>query len=428
MNNAYLELLKRRPQFRLLWLAQVVSLTGDWFNTIALIILVNRFTDSGLAISLLFLARGLPPFLFGPIVGVVADRFDRRLVLVASDIAQTITALGFLLISSSGELWLLYVLTTLQATLASFFEPARAAILPGLVDRGQELLLANTLSSATWSVMLAFGAAVGGVATAVFGVRIALVINAMTFAASAALLSRIRPARIPPPTDSGKQSGWLDFLDGVRYILQRPRVGVFASVKGLSQVGSVDTLFSLYAASVFVVGNEGAITLGVLFMSFGLGAIIGPVLGNMAGDGSDRFLRRWIWIGFFLLAAGWIGFGVAPWLFAAALAIMVRGMGSSINWTYSNVWIQKKVPDQFLGRVFALDFSFFTLCYTMAVIATGVLIDAAQLGPRVVAVIFGGAGMLPFAAWVVVLRSQASVEPQEGEARTLHEAPVLSGE
>ena len=72
MNN-YVELLKLRPQYRALWLAQVISLTGDWFNTIASVIIVNRYAASGLAVGGLFIARALPPFLLGPVAGVVAD-------------------------------------------------------------------------------------------------------------------------------------------------------------------------------------------------------------------------------------------------------------------------------------------------------------------------------------------------------------------
>lgn len=134
MPNQYVELLRQRPQVRLLWLAQVVSLLGDWFGTIAAIILVNRYTDSGLAVSLLFLARGIPPFLFGPIVGVAADRYNRKRLLVMTDLLQAVVGLSFLLVIRFESVALLYAVTTLQFTLAAFFEPARAAILPNLVE------------------------------------------------------------------------------------------------------------------------------------------------------------------------------------------------------------------------------------------------------------------------------------------------------
>ncbi|HEX5940892.1 MAG TPA: MFS transporter, partial [Anaerolineales bacterium] len=140
----YLSFLRLRPAFRSLWLAQVISLTGDWFNTIASVIIVNRYAASGLAIGGLFLARALPPFLLGPVAGVVADRFDRRKVLILSDVLRAGIVLCFLLIDRPEHLWLLYVLTVLQFSVSSFFEPARAALVPSLV-KSDELLTANTL-------------------------------------------------------------------------------------------------------------------------------------------------------------------------------------------------------------------------------------------------------------------------------------------
>ena len=94
--NTYLSILKLRPKFRSLWLAQVISLTGDWFNTIASVIIVNRYAASGLAVGGLFIARALPPFLLGPVAGVVADRFDRRKILIVSDVLRAAIVLCFL--------------------------------------------------------------------------------------------------------------------------------------------------------------------------------------------------------------------------------------------------------------------------------------------------------------------------------------------
>lgn len=410
MNNAYWRLLNQRSSFRYLWLAQVVSLLGDWFNTIATIILVNRYSGSGLAVSALFLARGLPPFLMGPLVGVVADRFNRKTIMVISDLVRMVIVLGLLLVNSADRLWLLYVLTTLQFMASAFFEPARAAIMPSLVDRGAELLTANTLSSATWSAVLAFGAAIGGLTAAQFGVEIALIIDAITFLLSALLILRIADSgRVQ--REGAQTSGWTDMVEGFRYVIQRPRIGVFALVKGLAQIGSVDTMFALYAGSIFVVGRDGAITLGILYTMFGIGSVLGPVVGNYWGNGTQVALRRWVWIGFLLMPLGWFGYGVAPLLVWAAVFILLRGMGGSINWTYSNVLLQINVPDQFLGRVFALDFSIFTLCYALSVLATGFFTDTLHMEPRLLAMWFGVASVIPLLIWTWVLRWQAKPTP-----------------
>src|SRR6185436_15603930 len=141
--NIDVSLLQLRPKFRSLWLAQVISLTGDWFNTIASVIIVNRYAASGLAVGGLFIARALPPFLLGPVAGVVADRFDRRKILIVSDVLRAAIVLCFLWVDRPERLWLLYGLNILQFSVSSFFEPARAALTPAVVA-ADELLTANT--------------------------------------------------------------------------------------------------------------------------------------------------------------------------------------------------------------------------------------------------------------------------------------------
>src|SRR5512142_2895955 len=106
MSN-YFSFLRLRSEFRSLWLAQVISLTGDWFNTIASVIIVNRYSASGLAMGGLFIAHALPPFLLGPVAGVMADRFDRRKVLILSDVLRAGIVSCFLLVDRPERLWML---------------------------------------------------------------------------------------------------------------------------------------------------------------------------------------------------------------------------------------------------------------------------------------------------------------------------------
>ena len=307
---AYLTLLRSRSQFRYLWLAQVISLTGDWFNTIALVVIVNRYTDSGLAVGGLFLARALPPFIFGPLAGVVADRFSRRAVLILSDLLRAIVVLGYLLVDRPERVWLAYVLSAVQFSVSTFFEPARAAIVPRLVAEA-ELLDANTLSSITWSAMLTLGGAIGGLTAALFGVQAALVIDSLSFVASALLVFGIRGGARPAGVHAGG-SGWSNFVAGLAYVRQNPDVGLVTLVKGMGQVGSFDIVAALYAEKVFRVGQEGATTLGLMFAAFGLGAVAGPLVANRFGDNSARWLRRAIVGGFALLPLAWFIIG-ATW-------------------------------------------------------------------------------------------------------------------
>ena len=200
----YLALVRSNRDFRFLWFGQVVSLLGDWFNLIASASLIGYLTQSGIAVGGLFVVRMLAPFLVSPFAGVAADRYNRKHLLILADIGRAITVLGFLLVREPDQVWLLYVLTAIQLAMSGFFFPARNAILPDLVVR-RELGTANALSAATWSVMLAFGAALGGIVAGQFGVYPAFVIDGFSFRpssspASSTTMSRPwpRPIKVLP--------------------------------------------------------------------------------------------------------------------------------------------------------------------------------------------------------------------------------------
>lgn len=401
MHN-YLSLLKLRPRYRSLWLSQVISLTGDWFNTIASVIIVNRYADSGLAVGGLFIARALPPFLLGPVAGVVADRFDRRMVIIVSDVLRAAIVLCFLLVDRPERLWLLYLLTVLQFSVSSFFEPARAAVTPALVEPN-ELLAANTLASVTWSAMLTLGGAIGGLTASLFGVPISLVVDAASFLLSAILVLSI-PGQYRSQEAHALESGWKNFVDGLSYVRRNLDIGLVTIVKALGQVGSFDIIAALYASRLFRYGEEGATTLGLMFTAFGAGAVIGPLIANQFGDSSAAWLRRTILGGFLCMPIAWFIVGVAPSLPIVLAGCVLRGMGGSINWTYSDVLLQMSVPDKLLGRVFAFDFAIFTLAVSISLWLTGFITDEFQLAPRTIVLILAGGSLAPLAVWGYALR------------------------
>ena len=400
----YLSFLRLRPAFRSLWLAQVISLTGDWFNTIASVILVNRYAASGLAVGGLFIARALPPFLLGPVAGVIADRFDRRKVMILSDVLRAGIVLCFLLIDRPERLWLLYVLTVLQFSVSSFFEPARAALVPSLV-KSDELLTANTLASITWSAMLTLGGAIGGLTASLFGVNVSLVVDSLTFLASGALLLSIRgPLQVNAA--HSLESGWQNFVDGMNYVRKDLDVGLVTLVKALGQVGSFDIIAALYASHVFRQGQEGATTLGLMFTAFGVGAVIGPLISNRFGESHALWLRRAILAGFVCMPLAWLIVGTAPTLPVALLGCVLRGVGGSINWTYSDVLLQMTVPNHLLGRVFAFDIALFTLAVSISLWLTGYVTDTFHLAPRTIVLLLAAGSLLPLVIWGAALRWQ----------------------
>ena len=402
----YLRLLRENPEYAKLWFAQVISLTGDWFNTIVLIGLVTQYSgNSALAISLFLTLRVLPPLLLGPIAGVLLDRFNRKHILMWSNFLRAIVVPLYLLANSPETIWIIYVVTIAQFTLSTVFEPGQGAIMPSLV-KPTDIVEGNTLFSVTWSVMLALGAILGGVFAFIFGAEAALIADAVTFAVAGLLVMWIQY----DPEEGRKLAKALEletgiaedtsFVEGLRFVRKTPQIAAALFVKFGQSMGNVDTLLSVFATQIFVIGNNGEISQAILWSALGFGAILGPMLANRVNDGSVKKMRRLISYGFIMMAISWVIMGFANSLLIVALAILVRAMGGSINWTYSNVIIQKSAPDAKLGRVFSLDTAGFYFATMVSTIIYGSLID--WLGNENLQWIILGSllvGLVPTAIW-----------------------------
>jgi MFS family permease len=404
----YFRLLQRNPNFACLWYAQAISLLGDWFNTIILSALVARYSENaGLAVSILLLTRFLPPLMVSPIAGVLLDRFDRRRLLILSDVARIFIVLGYLFATSPDHIWLVYVLSALQFSFSALFEPGRSALLPGLV-KPDDLVRANLLSSVTWSVMLAVGGALGGFVSAVLGSQIGLLLDAATFAVSAVLIAsiRINPALAALNTaETDDAPGKAGFVEGLRYARRQPGLIPALLVKAAGSIGNMDVAIVLYGTLLFAIGGDGSASLGLLWSAFGVGAVLGPVLINRLNDGRVRRMRSLIIVGYAFIALGWFALAGAPALVLAMLAITVRAMGGSINWTYSSVIIQKTVANDYLGRMFSLDQAAFQAMTVVSIIVTGLALQA--LGDEAVREIVAFTGvlaLLPLVGWALTVR------------------------
>jgi len=179
MMRAYLSLLRGNDNFRRLWLAQIVSELGDWFYILAVYNLLLELTGSrAQSVGLAVVLQVLPSTLIAPTAGVVNDRISRKRVMITADVARFFIVLSMLLVRSPGMVWLVYPLLFLENLGVGFFEPAHSSVIPNIVPEGQ-VLVANALSSITWSFCLAIGAALGGVAAAWLGRDAVFVLNAV---------------------------------------------------------------------------------------------------------------------------------------------------------------------------------------------------------------------------------------------------------
>jgi MFS family permease len=409
----YFALLRDNRDFRQLWLGQVVSQLGDWFDTIALFTLVLKLTGSGGVVSLVLVARFLPSVFLGPLSGVLADRFDRRHIMIASDVARALVVLGFLFIRSPEQVWLVYLLTVLQLAFSAFFEPARSAALPSIVAP-RDLVTANAISSVTWSAMLTLGAAVGGPVTDWFGTDAAFVIDSLTYLLSAVLVASVRlPKRPPRPKTKltlSKALGVTDTLEGLRYVLRRPRVLALLLVKPAWGVGGgILTLLPVFGEKVFRVSfgaalGGAALGMSVLYAARGVGTAIGPVLMRRFYGETRRQMQRTIGVSFFVAGAFYVLFGVAESFALALVWLALAHMGGSVLWVFSSVLLQSTVEDEFRGRVFAAELMLMTLALAASNYATGKALDRFQISPRAVTVAIGLFFIIPGALWLLTRR------------------------
>ncbi|GAM22627.1 hypothetical protein SAMD00019534_058020 [Acytostelium subglobosum LB1] len=180
----YLRLLRDNRAYRYYFFSSLISMMGDWFNELACLTLLHRFGASGLMVSLYLILRECPPFLFQPLTGVVSDRFDRRHIMIATDLLRTLIVPLFLFVRSPDSLWLLYLLAFLQFTIGAFFMPAKSALLPSLVKK-DDLITANATEQTSYSSMMLFGASLGGSVSYILGTNANYLIDSMTYIGSA---------------------------------------------------------------------------------------------------------------------------------------------------------------------------------------------------------------------------------------------------
>jgi MFS family permease len=379
-SSGYLALVRDNVNFRNLWFGQIVSLLGDWFNLIASAALIAELTDSGLAVGGLFVVRMLAPFLVSPIAGVAADRYSRKRILVLADLGRAVTVLGFLLVREAGQVWFLYVLTAIQLAISGFFFPARNAILPDIVA-SKQLGAANALSSATWSVMLAFGAALGGFVAGGWGIYPAFVIDALTFLVSAAFISRIV---YTSGTALGGSDGTLgvalrQYMEGLQYLGKHKDILAIALHKGafaLLASGPLQVIQVVLAEETFVIGEGGGTSLGLMYAFAGVGTGIGPILARRFSGDRDRPLRIAIALSYVIAAIGQAMIASLHSFGMVLLGTVLRGVGGGIGWVFATQLLLRLVPNRVRGRVFSSEFALFTLMNAIGTAVGGWALDS----------------------------------------------------
>lgn len=380
---------------------------GDWFNLIASTALVGQLTNQGTAISYIFLARFLPLFVFSPIAGVWADRYNRQHIMVAADVMRAVVVLGFLWVREPSHIWLLYLLTIAQFMLSALFTPARSAVIANIVD-ASDLVTANALDSLTWSSMLAIGSLLGGIVAALFGGRTAFVADAGTFLFSAWLISQIT---IPRQLNASMQKGQerFRFVGGMKYLWGVPALLTISLIKGAGSLvwGGINVLEVNFANQLFPLNIQlleidgGTMSLGIIYAISGIGTGIGPLLVRQwFGDTPKKMYQAITW-GFIWLSGGIFLLSTAPNLWFFLAATLIRTIGSGTVWVFSAALLQTLLPDHVRGRVFAFEFTFLTLTQSLAIFTAGWIQDGLGWTVQQTAIGIGGLGLFMLGWWLL---------------------------
>jgi MFS family permease len=394
--TSYARLLRRNGNFRRLWLAQIVSEIGDWFYTLAIYTLLLQLTGHAGSVAMALVLQVIPQTFVGPTAGVVNDRLRRKHVMIAADLIRCVVVLAMLLVRSASTVWLVYPLLLIETTMTAFFEPARTAVIPNISSEG-EVLVANTLSSATWSVNLMIGASIGGVVAAFFGRDTVFVLNALSFLASAFFIRGMRfsepHAESAPPLRARDLIDFSPVLEGIRYIRSHPTLlpTVFSKA-GELMVGPSWVIFTVMGAREFAVHRAGMnpaggamLGMSILLAGRGIGALVGPVISARWAGERDNRLRLGILLGYLTISAGYslLGLSYSVWM-AAACALVAHAGGSTV-WVFSTTLLQLHTEDRFRGRVFAADLGLGSLSFAITAYLAGRFLDSGFSAHKVAA-------------------------------------------
>lgn len=421
--GSYARLVRRNRNFRRLWLAQIVSEIGDWFYTLSIYTLLLQLTGHAGSVALALVLQVIPQTLAGPTAGVVNDRLKRKHVMIAADVIRCVIVLAMLLVRSKSMVWMVYPLLLAETTLAAFFEPARSAVIPNIAA-ADEVLVANTLSSATWSVNLLIGASVGGVVAAFFGRDATFMLNALSFLLSALLISGMKfnepHAEAAPPLRARDLVDYSPVLEGIRYIASHRTLlpAVFAKA-GELMVGPSWVIFTVMGAREFAVHGRdinptGGAMLGmsILLGGRGLGALVGPLFSARWAGRNDHRLRYGIFFGYVTIAIGYGVLGFCPNVWMAAGCAVLAHAGGSTVWVFSTTLLQFHSEDRFRGRVFSADLGLASLTFATTAYLAGHYLDAG-VSARTLATGTGIFMLVPAGILAAVLWAGRSRVPDE---------------
>ena len=378
MTKGYIEFFSSNPRYRRLWAATVISLLGEWFNTIALFFLILEYSGSEFLLGVLFSVRML---LFGisqPINGLLADRLNRKGLMFWSNIAQIGLALSFILVDGPEDMWWLITVSGIMMLLHGVYVTAERAAVPNIVAE-EDLITANAIGSASWSTALCTGAMLGGVVVSEYGTDAAFIIDSMTFLLSSIILI---PLVIEQKIDESMKGpllitaiyniviGWNRIYTDKKLL----RIVFAKSSWNLAGAGLAGVFLVLAGADI--TGYGAAFGFGLFFFARGIGTGIGPLVARAVFKDKSKWPSL---VGILVSISGvfylLVGITLDYYLPLTVGLIIISHSASGGNWVLSTVLTQSWVEDEVRGRVFSMDMLILGTSAALSTTTAGYLVE-----------------------------------------------------
>ena len=382
-SRTYGQLIRENRDFRQLWIAAVISMLGEWFNTIALFFLILEYTGSEFLLGMLFTVRMAGFAILQPFIGLLADRYNRKTLMVASNLLQAGFALCFLLVNDSSDIVWMIGLSGLMMVLHGVYMTAERAALPNVVSE-EDLATANALDAASWSTALCIGAMLGGVVVSIWGTDAAFIVDSMTFLFGTLFLVNLT---IPQTIDESMKGPWFstgiqNIKSGWRRIRSQPALFriVFAKASWNIAGGGLAGVY-LVLMGADVQGFGAAFGFGLFFFARGVGTGLGPILARAFLKNEDAWPSL---VGYLIIVSGLVyflvGISVSYALWITVLLVILAHSASGANWVLSTVMMQQWVEDEVRGRVFSADMLILSVAFSTSTSVAGYLMENTDLG------------------------------------------------
>ena len=340
----------RHRNYQLFFSGQLVSLTGTWMQSVAESWLVFRLTGSAALLGVTSFATLAPVFLFATVGGIVADRVDRRRILLATQSLSMVLPLTLAALTLSGHVrvWHVFVLATCLGIVNAFDIPARQSFVVDMVGR-EDLSNAIALNSSMVNGARVVGPAIAGLLVAAVGEGWCFLLNGISYLAVIAGLAMMNVPRRPPPVHN--RSAWRDTVEGFQFATRTAPIRALLVLLGLLSFAGMpySVLMPVFAESILAAGPKG---LGVLMGASGLGALAGALA--LVSRRGVRGLGRWVAVSAAAFGLALIAFSLSRAFWLSALLLIPVGAAMMVEMAASNTLLQAMVSDTLRGRVMAL--------------------------------------------------------------------------